>query len=323
MTTRRVRPRRWWAWLVIGLAGLVMVGWLGQPRGKGWSGVDVGGRPWAFYFGVSLTGVSLTGREEVTLRGFGLRASPARWAPAAGLAVSALRPAPDRWPRAVWNTNEIAFVCPTWCVAPVFVVLGVIAWRRRDTPTSRVRWRVNRLVLHGAAVGVVVAGLSALPWGWNQAGAIMSKPDRTLGVLADSRSIAVVSATGELTEFAKAHRDFFADLTRKQDSPHFTSPTFVTWRFPEPDAVVGVGRLDMMGVLVRTLVVDWWLLAAITGVPAVWLAWRTRSIPPKDACRGCGYDLSGQTGGGCPECGWGRRGGSNEKSPHDGLSVGA
>ncbi|MGH7130850.1 MAG: hypothetical protein ACREJO_02765, partial [Phycisphaerales bacterium] len=35
-------------------------------------------------------------------------------------------------------------------------------------------------------------------------------------------------------------------------------------------------------------------------------AWRRSRRKRKGACEKCGYDLSGQTQSGCPECGWGR-----------------
>ncbi len=47
-----------------------------------------------------------------------------------------------------------------------------------------------------------------------------------------------------------------------------------------------------------------WLPFAVVALPTAWLWWldRRRRIPPGH-CQKCGYDLTGNVSGRCPECG--------------------
>lgn len=45
-----------------------------------------------------------------------------------------------------------------------------------------------------------------------------------------------------------------------------------------------------------------WMILLLIALPAALLCWLDRRIPPH-CCRGCGYDLTGNTSGTCPECG--------------------
>jgi predicted amidophosphoribosyltransferase len=45
-----------------------------------------------------------------------------------------------------------------------------------------------------------------------------------------------------------------------------------------------------------------YVLLLIAAVPTVLLWWRDRRIPPGH-CQNCGYDLTGNVSGICPECG--------------------
>jgi len=53
--------------------------------------------------------------------------------------------------------------------------------------------------------------------------------------------------------------------------------------------------------------IPYWLCFLLTAIPTAWLWYRDRrlfSSPPDHlSCRGCGYDLTGNTSGICPECG--------------------
>lgn len=46
-----------------------------------------------------------------------------------------------------------------------------------------------------------------------------------------------------------------------------------------------------------------WLVAPPLAVLALVLSCRRRVDAPRNACRGCGYDLTGNVSGRCPECG--------------------
>jgi hypothetical protein len=46
-----------------------------------------------------------------------------------------------------------------------------------------------------------------------------------------------------------------------------------------------------------------WLLLLATGVPTALLFWRDRRRIPPGHCQTCGYDLTGNVSGRCPECG--------------------
>jgi hypothetical protein len=47
-----------------------------------------------------------------------------------------------------------------------------------------------------------------------------------------------------------------------------------------------------------------WMPFVLTGVPTGWLWWRDRRRVPAGHCA-CGYDLTGNVSGRCPECGMG------------------
>jgi hypothetical protein len=48
--------------------------------------------------------------------------------------------------------------------------------------------------------------------------------------------------------------------------------------------------------------IPFWLVLLLTGAPTAYLFWFDRRHPPH-CCQGCGYDLTGNTSGACPECG--------------------
>jgi hypothetical protein len=45
-----------------------------------------------------------------------------------------------------------------------------------------------------------------------------------------------------------------------------------------------------------------WCLAVVVAIPTAFLWWRDRRIP-RGRCQHCGYDLTGNVSGRCPECG--------------------
>jgi len=51
------------------------------------------------------------------------------------------------------------------------------------------------------------------------------------------------------------------------------------------------------------VVVPLWMSLGLVGVPTVVLWWRDRRRIPPGHCRKCGYNLTGNVSGVCPECG--------------------
>ena len=52
----------------------------------------------------------------------------------------------------------------------------------------------------------------------------------------------------------------------------------------------------------RAVAVPLWMVLATAAIPTIWLGWRERGIPPGH-CQTCGYNLTGNISGRCPECG--------------------
>ncbi len=46
-----------------------------------------------------------------------------------------------------------------------------------------------------------------------------------------------------------------------------------------------------------------WIPVVLLGAPTAWLWWRDRRRVPAGCCAACGYDLTGNVSGRCPECG--------------------
>ena len=53
----------------------------------------------------------------------------------------------------------------------------------------------------------------------------------------------------------------------------------------------------------RHLFVPMWLPLLLVGVPTALLWWRDRRRFPPGYCQHCGYNLTGNVSGRCPECG--------------------
>jgi hypothetical protein len=51
------------------------------------------------------------------------------------------------------------------------------------------------------------------------------------------------------------------------------------------------------------LVIPFWLLSSALAIPTTFLWWRDRKRFPAGHCQTCGYDLTGNVSGVCPECG--------------------
>jgi hypothetical protein len=51
------------------------------------------------------------------------------------------------------------------------------------------------------------------------------------------------------------------------------------------------------------VVMPLWMLLVVVAVPTAVLWWRDRRRIPAGHCRQCGYNLTGNVSGRCPECG--------------------
>lgn len=73
-------------------------------------------------------------------------------------------------------------------------------------------------------------------------------------------------------------------------------------RMPSPLWSWGFKRYSPSGGYWGGIDVPLWAPVAVLGVTALWLWYLDRPRPP-GACPKCGYDLTGNTTGICPECG--------------------
>ena len=91
------------------------------------------------------------------------------------------------------------------------------------------------------------------------------------------------------------------EITRDDD------PNGYLQQFGSPYALgFGVSsNTDLFGQEMLTLVAPVWFLTLILAMlPTIWfLRWRKRRNLPDITCPSCGYDLTGNETGKCPECG--------------------
>jgi hypothetical protein len=82
-----------------------------------------------------------------------------------------------------------------------------------------------------------------------------------------------------------------------------SATSILMWRYADARVALGPLRYYTTG-NDRSACFDvaYWLVAAAAGSPLAWAALARRS-PPPGHCRRCGYDLTGNASGVCPECG--------------------
>ncbi len=83
----------------------------------------------------------------------------------------------------------------------------------------------------------------------------------------------------------------------------------VLWRFPDARCTEGLpwdkARPDNKRVACgywRGVKLPIWIPLLGIAIPTAWLWWRDRRFP-SDHCQNCGYNLTGNVSGRCPECG--------------------
>ncbi len=62
-------------------------------------------------------------------------------------------------------------------------------------------------------------------------------------------------------------------------------------------------RLSGQGGNFFIMLMPFWLLLLLFACPTAWLFFRDRRCPPPGHCKTCGYNLTGNLSGICPECG--------------------
>ena len=75
-------------------------------------------------------------------------------------------------------------------------------------------------------------------------------------------------------------------------------------RIPPPsiETTWGPSRTQSNARLLTMLQIPIWMVCAFAIVPTAWAMWRDRDRPPGQ-CQHCGYNLTGNVSGRCPECG--------------------
>jgi hypothetical protein len=84
------------------------------------------------------------------------------------------------------------------------------------------------------------------------------------------------------------------------------------WVFWVPGPESEISCVEPTGSLWPALMIDhglwylsmpYWLMMVCVGLPTGFLWWRDRRRRPLGHCQQCGYDLTGNVSGRCPECG--------------------
>lgn len=277
MMFKRVRPRAWWVKGLIAAAMVVAALWVMGDREfdlprifgpvvKVVCRVETGAVG-VYWFDPSRLCEAFSGDPLRETRGsFG----SARW-----------------WPEVRGNAVCRLVMVPVWAlVLPVVVAWGVWLLRRRIGD----RQAAARLAMgYVARLAVLTAVVAAVPWD-GAAGVVKVRGLTVVGLNVDGVVGWAWMRSEELAESLK-----FAAEGVVTDGKH--------WRW------WGVGGTDTSSPFMTFRVVGMrtGLWAGVLGVPAAILAWRTRrTVDGGNHCERCGYDLSGQASGGCPECGRGR-----------------
>lgn len=113
-----------------------------------------------------------------------------------------------------------------------------------------------------------------------------------IGLRQGTAHIAVVDRRAE-----RAYNDTHVD-----GSHHWMPHGFHFWRVrtPQPMAWSPEFQRDYCS---WGLLVPLWIPFLACALPTAWLFWRDRRRYGPGHCRRCGYDLTGNTSGRCPECG--------------------
>lgn len=117
-------------------------------------------------------------------------------------------------------------------------------------------------------------------WGLDSINTMITMADGGIGVVRYERP--AVSPDAKIASFVAASINRMPKWTYK----------FVWW----PETVPFTGGMEVS--------VPLWMLLGLFLVPTAFLWWRDRTYPKGHCCQ-CGYDLTGNVSGVCPECGCG------------------
>ena len=161
----------------------------------------------------------------------------------------------------------------TRCCGPVAPLPG--CGQNIDMARLRRRWRVVKWA------GVALSALILFAW------SVSILADLVCLINCGDGSIRLAVVNGCL-DFGSWYRDWHREVTM-----HLRRRTgSMVW---QPDAAQYFGSW--------TVTMPLWIPFLLLVVPTGILFWLDRGRMPAHCCQGCGYDLTGNTSGACPECG--------------------
>jgi len=107
-----------------------------------------------------------------------------------------------------------------------------------------------------------------------------------------NRTFSLSAETGDW-EFAPLHSWYSTDIRfqiTERPTISFRLPNFVT-----------IPPTNWPGLLIKRLLIPHWLTNLLVWSP-FFILWRKSRKPAPGHCQGCGYDLTGNQSGRCPEC---------------------
>jgi hypothetical protein len=110
-------------------------------------------------------------------------------------------------------------------------------------------------------------------------------------------------ARTERTEPLSQQQLFIRVIARQQDKANYF---LVRWHVTEvsvPERYNGPNEPLFVAAIVREYAVRLWLICIVMALPLLFFWWLDRRHIPPHCCQSCGYDLTGNTSGVCPECG--------------------
>ena len=161
--------------------------------------------------------------------------------------------------------------------------------RRRSRTRRILKW-----------VGLAMSGVVVLAWVISRATSIMVDPTKSLRV-------AIYGGGVRYAIWRPGRTDDLVGVVWIQTPPKAEKQGWYLCEVYGAEATrwlpsVGVSDPALRGTIVHTAYIPFWMLLALVGLPTAILWYRDRRWP-KGRCQSCGYDLTGNVSGICPECG--------------------